>query len=424
MPNKSNLRHTIATYVILFYFLPLLFLVLASTRWIGLSSWLTLVFGLLIASSGSIGFILVLWQWKNSLPLPLNDVGEIAEELEDVVEEVLQPTEEELEALRQVQLLQAELEETQLQWKTLNDTIAQKEEECECLKDSRLALEDEFEQMREDFTAFQEESFEQLKQKELLLAEYANTVQELRDSIEKKQQQVSKLESSVSDLTFEVKTLIQLSDVEKGVKEPTFAQPASYSENESTHRKIYKPSFQQTVGRPAYSADSVETTTLTRHEHETRVRNQQEASTELRKCIEIAQKITGASHLAASGRIPFGIDSYALDQRRLYDGLRTEIRALVIVYSPRDDKLLFANAQVKALLGWSPERFIQDFNMLIKEGFEDWKRVVIGLAAHQEAQVRLLVKTRIGHDQILQGRLGMIPFGSFKGHIIAVFFTG
>lgn len=440
MPNNANFRHTITAYLILLYFVPLIFLVLASTGWIGFSAWQTLILGLLIASVSCVALILKIWQWSNTIipsseinhetlqslakpykPMQVEDVQE--DHTANEMETANDIGEEKAELLNQVQLLQAELEETQKHWNVLNDRMKQKEDELAEVIEQKKALENEFEQMREDFTGFQEESYEQLKQKELLLAEYANTVQELRDSIDKKQQQVSKLESSVSDLTFEVKTLLQLSDVEKGVKEPVLVQASAGHAEDSYYKKPYKPSFPNSLPRPSYPHENVETTTLTRQEHETRIKNQQEASVELRKCIEIAQKITGASHLATTGRIPFGIDSYALDQRRLYDGLRTEVRALVIVYSPRDDKLLFANAQVKALLGWSPERFLQDFNILIKEGFEDWKRIVHALVPHQEAQVRLLVKTRIGHDQILQGRLAMIPFGSFKGHIISVFFT-
>ncbi len=431
MPNSENIRHRITLYVLFFYFLPILLYSFFSTGWLqAISTWQVLLIGLLLAAAGSLLLFFKMLDWQTGQLQPvleaaanLSEASQKAAEHEPASTEkaVNEPSEEELEALRQVQLLQLELETSQEKIQELEREVAAEKQAASNLNAEKKELKIELENLHKRFSDCQQEAIEQLQAKDAILSEYSQSVYELREAMDKKQQVVAKLESSVADLTYEIKTLLYLSEDEKN-KEDLFSDPGLFDQ-EDRHKKPFKPSPLHTPVR-AVSVDQIETTTLGRNESSAKVASHQEASRELKKCIQIAQGITGASHLAANDRFKeLSLESYALDLRRLFDSLRSENRALVLVYSPREDKLLFVNNFIKTLLGWSPERFIQDYALLVKEGLDDWKKTIHAVGPHQELATRILVKTRSGQDQILHGQVGEISLGLFKGYVLSVFFS-
>jgi hypothetical protein len=158
------------------------------------------------------------------------------------------------------------------------------------------------------------------------------------------------------------------------------------------------------------------------HESKIRVHSCQDAMIQLKRCLDIAQKITSSSHFnSESSRFrDFPVDNFVLDLRRLCDSLRSENQCAILLYSPKEEKVIFANNQVKTLLGWSPEKIVQNFGDIIQEGDQEWKHHLAHISLKHESQVKLQFKTKKGHDLLVHCHLGMIPTGVFRYHVIGV----
>ena len=428
MQDRDRLRQSITVYIVICYLLPILFFCGYSIQQMSTQkSWVILTCGILLAIIGSLVLIVKMWQWESTI---LEQVDQFAaskaalqhphSDLQDRQrpQNYTNPLNFENETLlhsqRQIQQLEQALEDSQMQHKEIVDQIRSKVDELHQANQEKEELQQQLEQLRQELMVYQQTSREQLKQKDVLLAEYAQTVNDLRGTMDKKQSQIVKLESSVRDLTYEVKTLLQLSDIDHTANEPVSAAVPTPPQT-AQEPFIPKPPYPYEGSKPGNEQLSMKERQL--HSH-------QEASMQLKRCIDIAQKLTGASHFGVSSRFrDLSIDSYALEQRRLFDSLHSENSSLVLVYSQKDDKLLFVNNHTKNLLGWSPEKFIQDFPDLIQTSMGDWKRALTSLTSNPQAQVRLLVKTRSGTDQPIQCHLGVIPTGIFKTHVIGVLFS-
>ncbi len=94
---------------------------------------------------------------------------------------------------------------------------------------------------------------------------------------------------------------------------------------------------------------------------------------------------------------------------------------ILIVYSPKEQKLLFVNSESKTLLGWSPEKFLSDFTFIMQEGIQDWKKALHALSTISETQIRLLAKTKQGQEVLLNCHLEVIQSGLFRHYIIGIF---
>jgi PAS domain-containing protein len=210
--------------------------------------------------------------------------------------------------------------------------------------------------------------------------------------MDKKLQQIAHLETKVSDLTYEIKTLIQLAEIE----------------NQSMPVYSNLPTENSAQGYlPAQDINDDDIPYLT----EKMVRNEAQAAIQLKRCIDIAQKITGASHYNNSNSRfkDLTIDNYTLDLRRLFESLRMENASAVVFYSRKENKILFVNNQSRQLLGWSPDKFVQSFNA--------------SLAIKNDAYVNLKMKSKAGSQVDVQALLGIIPTGIFRHHILGVLYT-
>ena len=384
--NPHRLRYSLLVVALLIYAVPFLFLsFLVGFGWVG--EWGFTILSFLVAALGSIALVVKLWQWEGQLLGELDTLADskvalTKSELTQAVpsEVISKQNQEQLKRLRdQCELLQ----QTQMD---LEEELISTERDLKIKGEDNAQTKQQLDQLQQEFLFYQDASKSQLQQREMTINDYAQTTSELRASMEKKQQQISKLEGSIQDLNFELKTLIQVSD-----QEPTVSSPPP------TQRPM--PAFQGPV------------------------KSHNQASIQLKRCIDIAQKLTGASHVSLSSRFrEVPIDSYALDQRRLFDNLRSETTGVVLVYSQREKKLLFANNEVKNLFGWSSEKLIHDFPNLVQEGYLEWQRAVASLAGTREAEVPLVIRTRSGHDQFVQCHLGIIPTGVFKNDVINVLY--
>lgn len=244
---------------------------------------------------------------------------------------------------------------------------------------------------------------QQLELQQNHIRELQEVVADQKAFSEKKQQQMLHLETKVGDLTDEIKTLLQSTD-DQNESLPVERSEPSFSDKYSLTAK--KDAFSQSSLTIQSSADSI-----------------QEASRQLELCLDIAQKIKGSQRFGSQiySFLDSPADSFSLDLRRLCDRLRSEAQSIILLYSPKDNHLLFASNQIKLLTGWSPEKFAQNFSeMLVDES--DWKYGVSSLAMSSEVQIKFQLRTRSSQNIAVQANLGMIPTGIFRNHIIAVLY--
>lgn len=371
MPNRSNPRLFIIGTWLLGYLLPLFFLTLYKASYVPLPErWSLLSIGLLLGTVTSCLLLLLLLFWERQLYQPVspslltshnfqNEPGDVSEGLLHEIEQ---------QKTRHEQLLHDKEDLTH---------------QCEQLT-QKLALQ-------------QERYNDQLRAKDSQLEEWKQTATDQQNLLEKKQKQITSLENTARDLKYELKTLIDLTDRIHAIKEEeeTFAEPL--------------PQLEPAPPPPRLSTPSSSPQPL-------------DALHQLKRYIDIAQKLTGARHL--SGHSPrfqdMSVEGYALDLRRLCDSLRSETKSMILLYSQRENKLLFVNNQVKELLGWTPEKFVQDFSHLIVEGKEEWNLATRKLSPASPNEVTIALKSRTGDSRRLRCHLGIIPTGIFKTHIVGV----
>lgn len=398
-----RIRQSIVGFVILAYLLPVVFVNFLYFLY-PKQNWIIVGIGFLVSSLSAVAAIIKMWQWEGIL---LEQVDVLAYSKVEHSAKVFC-----MEKKEEVKIPDAnkEQEEPLKQLKKTNEElqlrIQEKEKGVLFEIEEKKGLQKQLEQIQDEFKFFKESSRGQLKQKDSILQEYQQIIHELRSAMEKKQQQIGKLEGSVNELTHEIKTLYnETEEIPSFKPTPKVASPQKIST--PLPKKETEPLAVQTT------LPFVENKTFT----------QKQAALQLKRCIDIAQKMTGAGHIGSSSKFKdVPIDSYALDQRRLFDNLRAESSNLIFVYSPREEKILFVNQAAKGMLGWSPEKFGQDFTQLLQDGYEDWKKAVSSLAMTREAQVPLVIKTRSGQDRFIQCQMGIIPSGVFKNHVVGILF--
>lgn len=432
---STNNRYVLTAVLICLYFIPVLFFsVYSITQMSKNKSWSILSVGLILIAIGTLIFFLFLSYWEKVTQEKLK--GGLAFEEETATREpkvtsldpslayddpLILPDVDSLSLNtgNALNTIQASLLESQEKIVFLNDQLALKENEKQAFLEQSKQWEVKAQQIGQDFSDYKLFSEEQLKQKNLQLTALQQIVEDQRAEMEKRQEQIYQLNSKIHDLSYEIKTLIHLHDAEVEAA-PSFL-------------RLDAP--KGTVGVPSIAPSKVKieiSTALDNSQEELENNNAPERQIEtpaeamllLRKCINIAQKLTGANYYSneASRYREFSSSHYTLDQRRLFDSLRSEASALILVYSQKEHKLLFANHQTKHLLGYSSEKFVSDFSSLIQEGGADWKKAVSQLSTAAESQARLLAKTKDGQEIILNAHLGVIPTGIFRNYVIGVLY--
>lgn len=202
-----------------------------------------------------------------------------------------------------------------------------------------------------------------------------------------KQQASALLENQIYDLRYEIKTLLHLSEADYTI------QGKEILRQETVADVVLEP----IVSAPAPST----------------------SRGLLTRCLDIAQKITAGYHASSLRKI--SLDPYAFDLRRLSEALRQETGALIIVYSPKEERVLFANSETKTFLGISPEQFAQDFSEYAGAEFSLWKSSVAHLLTRSEVGLSLNFANKSGDTVPLRAVIGSVPTGVFRTLVIGVF---
>lgn len=359
-------RQSFIATILVLYFVPLFVMGSYSLRWLTLAQSRNLIsLGVLLAICGSLAIYIYLYRWEREKPKEVA-ISPEAPTFEPEYHELQRHFDQQTEELR---TMQDEMERYRKLWEDLDN----------------------------ERTVFKESLEEQLVEKNRLLLEYEETNASLKQDLEKVLQKNEELEIKVNDLNYEIKTLLQLSELDESLKE--------------------EEPFEALDPSPVYKTPEVEPAQPVKM-----IRNPEEASMQLKRCLDIAQKITGASHYQhLEGRYQnFPTNNAALDLRHLFDNLRSEHGASILFYSHKDHKLLFANNQIKNLLGWSPEKVIQDFSELIVEGGEDWKEAI--RQSKNQGPLSLMMKTKSGEILEIKALIGIIPSGVFRQDLITVLY--
>lgn len=360
-------RHLFSFTVFILYLIPLFFLIIYTNSLITLDNqWFILSLGLLTIAVGSFIITLFTYYWEKAIPkkIPIDYKPTVVEKT-NVVE--------------------------------LDFQSALKEIETE-KKDLQVKLE----RMTYEFLEYKRLSEEQLKQKIIELNSLQKIMEDQQNEMDKRKDQIQQLDTKIHDLSYEIKTLLCLNENEKSTQKTTIQEIAKPERNlkiESIHDDI-----------------SIEN----------EIKNPNQASLLLKHCIQIAQKITGSNYYGNESSKFWELSSphFAIDQRRLFDSLKEENAGIILVYSPRENKPIFVNNQVKHVLGWGPEKFLQDFHTIMQDGQAYWQKALeVLMSSSQESQTRLLMKSKPGQEIVIHCHLGLIPSGVFKNYMIGVLYS-
>ena len=268
-------------------------------------------------------------------------------------------------------------------------------------KEAELSLiSQEYNKLKEEQVGSRESLFEEIKRKDLHITDYQHTITEQRVIIEKKQRYITKLESKVRDLMYEIRSLLQLEEAPP----PLPFTSAPFVEMQEKALRIETPY----IAAPVMGA--VPTYDL---------------SVQLQRYVEAAEHFTGADHLAyVGGKAPrfldISRDSYAIDLRRLFDLFREEATGILFLYSLGEEKFLFVGNLVKTLLGWSPEKFMKDFPQLLTHGYTEWRQGLTKLPSLRETKLQIALRNKSGDELLFQCFLGLIAKGPFSHHVIGI----
>ena len=306
------------------------------------------------------------------------------------------------ESKEEIEALKKALEDTQNELLLAKEKLLQKDEEAariykESQKDKKYA-----ETVFQELAHYKNSVQIQLEQNAQVMTNSQQTIAEQRSLVEKKHQHIAQLETKVRDLTYEIKTLLQLAEI---ANQPSF---------DPIEQHDY----------PAEPSEQLEFNLIPATDPDKDAKSLENAAAQLKRCIDIAQKITGGSHYRiGSPRFrELAGDNYTLDLRRLFDGLRQfENSGLILFYSQKENKILFVSNQVRNFLGWGSDKFLQNFYQIIDPSIESWKSGLSQLAFKNQAKIELSMKNRSGQDVSMHGMLGIVPTGIFRNHILGIF---
>ncbi len=399
--DPSFSRYTVLWVVILCYLLPLICLSTYSTA---TGSWNVLSLGLFLTTTGALAIFWVMLRWETRFRPPKNRSENDATEEATTPAAAVEHAEDlsialsdAVERLKELEILKAANDHMRAEIDTLAAQAAQ-----QCQDKEQAQLHDR--ETQAEWENYRQQTCRQMEQQQAHIQALQETIAEQKAAVEKKQQQIGTLEAKTGDLTYEIKTLLQLAEAYSG----------------SLHNETHHPS-------PSYASSSF----MSEYPQEEppnppperQIRSSEEASLQLKRCLDIAQKITGSHRFNSqfNAFLDSPADGFALDLRRLCDSLRSENNSTILLYSPKENQLLFANNQIRILAGWSPDKFVQNFSDIIQD-VAAWRQGIASLSMRSEAHIQLPLKTKSGHDINVQAHFGAIPTGIFRQHVIAVLY--
>lgn len=377
--NNSNSAFKTFPLILLCYLAPLFALIILS-RIIpdGLN---IIALGLLVTAAGALTLYQVIQRSAVTIikEMPLSTPEPVYAPLPPPVD--LTPFETEIASLKQSV---ADYENKTTEWHQQQTHYAEAAQELEQLKQENEALHKQLQSAVARYRELQESQ-------SAVIQEHQQKIAELRDDLAQRQQMGDQLEGKVRDLSYELKTLLRLA--EKPIHGDQKVEPISVALAE-----------EEALSHP--------------------VQTHEEARVQLKRSLDIAQRVTGAGYLTSSPKFQeFALENSALDLRRLIDKLQDIENNALIVFSPKENKLLYVNERTKELLGISIDRFKQAFQDFIQSDYEEWKTAIQQLSFKNDAHVTLPIAIRPGEILHVECLLGVIQTGLFRNNVIALLYT-
>jgi len=397
-----NTRYSILPAIIAFYFIPLALLSIYGAIKVPLNQSFSIAsIGLFCSVIGTLILFVILKTWEEQL---IEASGfEVAHENQLPNERKIALNDSLLEETKlRCDQLEEELKETKSQLSSFEEDCENKKQELTVTAKEKENLQKDQELLIKELEQLKISTEEKLEQNHIFVNEYQKTIHEQRSLIENKQQQIAQLESKVRDLTYEIKTLLQLAE-----KAETFTvqdRPSSLIEHSA---------LAENGGLEPYFA------------RQPIVSTREQASKQLKHCIEIAQKITGVGHYGSrlSKIRDLSIDNYSLDLRHLSENFNNENSCVVFLYSQKENKLLFINKKIKEILEWTQEKTIQNFVDIISNSTEEWNQLLSQLSYKNEVSAELALKAKNGKFVSVNCHLGVIPTGLFRSNTIGILYV-
>lgn len=406
--NELSPRQKISIAILLLYVIPILILSAYSIIEGSSFSWSLFSIGLVLSSIGSLSFFFLFKQMEEEATLKTAEAVAAASFYAPSSMETVSSAIEENPAnevnQEQINILQSRISELERTISQNHHSLESKTDEIQRLHKEKKETQRNLDLAIEDLSSYKKSHEKLFQQQEILLEEYQRTIEDQRTTLDKKEQQVHQMENRIRDLNYEIKTLLHIAELHTQSSHDSWAEGSLNDEIKLTD-----------ADREDIFSELAEGHTI---------KSPGEAALLLKRCIDNAQKIASAYHFTkGSARFrDLPVDHYALELRRLFDSLRDEVHGTVIVFSPTENKLLFVNQQVKILLGWSQDKFAQDFIELIADGHYQWKNAIAQMPPKSESQFQLSIKAKGHQDRKINCHLGIIPFGIFKDLIIGVLF--
>jgi hypothetical protein len=369
-PSRTTFPYPVLT-ILLFYFLPVSIWIFYTYYTAPLSySWAVAIIGISIVCMGS-ALLYTLMRTSQEEEV-VAQTSELPAETQDAPIEELESS-----FQNEKEFFLKQIEDIQQQMQRLKEILSHTENELNGAREENALL-------IEKLKTIQEEHAQKATEK-------IQRIDELKQQLEQKQQVTHQLENQIQDLRYEIKTLLQLTE-----------DYASF-ENDPLHSPFLLEKDDQ---EEIFSTGQV--------------KNEEEARRLLSKCLNIAQKIHSNYQPSLKS---ISHDPYVYDLRRLKDALKSEEGAIILVYSPKEEKVLFANKAAKAFLGWGSDKFAKDFDEIVGADFLKWKAQISELIIKSEVSFLMECKNKRGDAAALRAMAATIPTGAFRSLVVAVLFN-
>ena len=290
--------------------------------------------------------------------------------------------------IQELTYLKHELKDIKNKYNTNKSQLENQNKGLQKLTYENEVLTEQSNQLNNNIKLLEEKYSSQLSKRDSMISQREAKINEQKDEIIKNNKKISFLESRINDLSYELKTILELKDVENSIN--------------------------RTQWKPLKNIPSSETLNYSTYN----------AKQELKKCINIAEDIKGANYLnnKNTNSVAMQFSNSIYDIRSLNEYYRN-INTCIVIYSPKEDKLLFANRHVSELTGWPTERFLNDFYKLIQTNITDWRECIQSIKQNHYESIRLNIKSKTGKSSIIDCHLGLISKGAFENNIVGVLYS-
>ena len=421
---QTKPRHNLSLMILLLYFLPVF---LYAAYGIGTvatyENWIIVTLGVAVSTFGTALLYSMISSWQSSVQDQLQDLNQPKVNVPFPIMPPQSISISEPPPMYQLKDEPAPAPKVDAnKHHALLEEVNSKDAELQKLYQEHNHLSHQGENLMREIDVLRKNLQESSYSKEKLQNDCLKTIGEQRDIIEQQEQHILKLESQVRDLNYEIKTLLQVNDDHTVTKPVSTTKESLHDLQTTMSSDKISAAIPAPLYRPEQSNNLLHTPIAPFQTKQVSSPPSIEANLQLKRCIDIAQKITVTSLIGGetSRFKDLSVNNYSIDLRRLCDSLRSENSNPILLFSQKEDKLLFVNNQAKNLLGWSPEKIVQDFPHIVQQGMLDWKQALSQLATKNETQLQLKLKTKSGQEVPVQCLLGIIPTGLFRNHVIGV----